>query len=348
MNTLRIPWTSLLVAALCLGLASCTLIRESDDNGNGGSDNSMENGIPIGPNSGSGIVGPNGQNSGGGIVEAPDDAPLLDALIVVDLARSTTNIMDSYYAYLGLVEFALQENEVYFRNVAIAPMYRQQSSEPLLIFGQGDPNNVSQNPSEALDYYISDQGLAHLDGEVDTPGENLAALGLNMAHEAVFNPETAAAQGRAYFEEPSDGFVVFHLTASARDCGHDDADCALDGKAPADYFTDVDDETGNALWLNLPGSTGLPPDEIMHIAINTPEGVDYDDFVDSCTDQPNFPMSFIDFIEPSSEHEYYNPKISQIRSRGGAGTVVDLCTAFSSRAEQSARQTAGEIRQITR
>lgn len=339
MNRPRIPWNTFLVATLCVVLAGCTLVRESD--------NGSEEPTPVPTNSESnagGIFFPNGgQNAG--LPPIPEGAPELDALLMVDLSRGSANIMQAYYTFLALVEFDLRERGIAFRSAAFAPMYRQQSGAPLLLYGQGDPDNLSHDPGHVLEYYVSDQGLAHLDGRVDAPGENLAALGLSLAYETVFNPEYSSEEGRAYYREAGDGFVVFHLTSTARDCGHGHGECTLDGSAPAEYFTRTDEETGHASWLNLPGSTGLAPDEIAHISISTAEGVDYDDFVSHCSELPNFPMSYIDFIEPS-DNEYYTAKMEQLSSLGGIGHTVDLCTAFSARAESTARQVAGEIARI--
>lgn len=322
MNSTRSIWKTTLVAALCIAMASCTLIRYDDNGDNGGNDN-HENG-PV-------------------LNDIPIDAPVIDALVMVDLDRGAANIMDAYYQYLALIEHELTERDVYIRNIAVAPLYRQQSQQPALLYGRGAPDNLSPDLSETLEHFVSQDGLAHLDGAVETPGENLAALGANLDRESIFNPETASEEGRAYFDEAEDGFVVFHLTGTTRACGHDDGDCALDGQPPAKYFTDEDGETGQATWLRLPGSTGLSVDDIAHISVVTPEGMDYETFVDTCADQPNFPMAYIDFLEPSEEHEYFGPKMRELDNEGGAGEVVDLCTAFSTRAPNSASRIAGEI-----
>ncbi len=297
---------------LAISLVGCTIIRyvDNDDNGGGG----------------------NGEL----------DPKVVDILILVDLPRGAANIMPGYASFLEMVMLGLAEQNVIVNRSAVAPMYRTQSERAPLLFGAGDPYSDFSGLHDAMLYYVSDTGLSHLDGQVDADGENLAGLGMNLDRETVFNPHTAPPESRPYYDEAADGFVVFYLTGSSRKCSHNDPNCALDGKTPAAYFTETD-EDDNASWLTLPGPTGHSPSKIMHVSISTAEGVDFDTFAESCLRESNFPANHLDVLEPSEHHEYFGPLMAGLDQAGGNGMRVDLCTAFSSRAEHSAVHTAGQI-----
>jgi hypothetical protein len=308
--------TTLLLVALALSLTACTLIRDRD---------------PV-----------NSANGGGEITPR-----VIDAIILVDLPRGAVNVMPSYARYMGYVEIALAAQYITIDRVAVAPMYRTQSSRPPLLYGYSDPYAPFSGLEEALVYYVSDDGLTHLDGEADADGENLAALGINLDRETIFQPFEAPPEAIPYYREASDGFVVFYLTGSSRRCAHDSPDCALNQLRPAEYFTEPEDETGFAEWLSLPGPSGVAPGHIMHIAVATEEGVDYEAFADRCLREPNFPANHLDLLEPST-YAYFGPLMAELRQSGGNGLFVDLCTAFSTRGEYSAVSTAAEIGRMLR
>lgn len=288
-------------------------------------------------------------------VDGDDDDPqpgeveprYVQALILVDLPRGAANIMPGYANYIAYVQAALSVQHIEVTRTAIAPLYRQQRDRPLLLYGEDDAYAPFGSLPEALAYYISDEGLSHLDSTSDADGENLAVLGLNMDRESVFNPRFAPPETRPYFHEADHGFIVFYLSASARKCAHDSPECALDQKTPAEYFTATDPETGFATWLEMTDGTGFSPSKIVHIAIFTPEGMNYDTFADKCLREPQFPANHLDVIEPS-DRAYFGPFMKELRRRGGQGIEVDFCTAFSSRVERSAINTAGQISRAIR
>lgn len=304
----------LLLASLFISMAGCTIVRyvDNDDNGGGGNGGTL-------------------------------DPQVIDVLVLVDLDRGSSNLMSGYASYLALVDIALAEQNIIVRRTAVAPMYRQQSGRPLLLFGEDDPNAPFRSLQEALAFYTTDAGLAHLDGRVDAPGENLAVLGMNMDRESIFNPHSTPTETIPYFHEAQDGFVVFHLTGRARQCSHSDPDCALDEMTPAQFFTATDDDTGQATWLSLPGPSGVSPSKIMHVSIATAEGIDYATFSNRCLSEPHFPANHLDLLEPSEHNVYFGPFVNGLKSNGGHGINVDLCVAFSSRSPQSAANTAGQI-----
>ena len=313
MKALTLRLFPLLICALFL-LAGCTVIRDSN-NGSGGGDGDGE--LEIVPRT-------------------------IDVLVLVDLPRASANLMENYASFLAMLEAALVLQQVDVRRSALAPLYRTQSERPPLLYGHGDEYSPFSGLAETLAFYITDEGLSYLDGTRNQDGENLAALGLNLDRETIFNPFLTIPEAAPYFAEAADGFVVFYLTGSARRCGHSSPTCQIDDRLPAHYFTDVEDDTGFASWLKLPGQTGLPPSRIMHVSIATAEGVDYDTFVNQCLREPNFPAAFLDVIE-NSEHSYFGPFFQALRSEGGQAQEVDLCAALSSRGDRTAAFTAGQI-----
>ncbi len=316
MNARRIA-LSLAMLLLASSLTACTLIRDRDpaNSSNGG------NGDPI--------------------------PRVVDALILVDLPRGAVNIMPGYAAFMAYVEAGLAAQLITINRVAVAPMYRQQSDRPPLIYGYDDPHAPFHSLEEALVYYVSDDGLAHLDGQASNDTENLATLGARLDRETIFQPFQSPPEAIPYYRDAADGFVVFYLTGSSRHCAHDSSSCAVDGQRPAHYLTDVDDDTGFASWLSLPGPSGVAPSQIMHVAVATEEGASYDAFVDRCMREPNFPANHLDLLEPS-EHAFFGPMMSQLRQNGGHGQLVDLCTAFSNRRENAAISVAAEIGRMLR
>jgi len=150
--------------------------------------------------------------------------------------------------------------------------------------------------------------------------------------------------GTPYFEGAADGFIVVTLTASPRRCAFDTSECQIEGQAPADYFTRVD-EDGNAEWLELAGGQRLAVDRIYHAAFVTAEGMAYDDFFDECTDYPNFPMTLIDVMAPST-HVYSERVNDRIATRGGHGSTIDLCEAYSGRGDFAIGGVVAEIRAV--
>lgn len=325
----------LIVALLSLALAGCTLIRYGDENDSPGGNNDNQ---------------VDGENLGEVpfFNDIPADATQVDVLLMVDLARGGTHIMNGYTHFLNLLEMELSTRGVYLRNRAVAPLYRQLSQRPALLFGEGDPDNLYPHLGDVLHYYVSDEGLGYLDSRVDTPGENLAALGANLDLESIYNPERVSEESRAYFNEAADGFVVFHLTGSARQCDHDAHECLLNERTAAHYFTETNEETGHADWLSLPNASGLAPENILHVTVATRESVDQDAFEEHCNSQPNFPQSHIDLLEPSTEHAYFGPFVEGLKAKGGAGINIDLCTALSRNVDSSAAMAASQIIEITR
>lgn len=326
-----------IVIGLSIALSACTIVRDGD-----GDDPDPEE-IPV-PTDPGGTIGGGGNGSGGGagFEQFPQNSVILDALIVVDLPGGTTHLAPSYSYFLSLVEYELAERNIFVRHLAVAPMYRRQNHHAPLLYGREHSNNTRGSLADSLSYFLSADGVEHLPQRGDTPGENLASLGMDLETATIFNPEQSDTEGQPYFDAAADGFLIVPITARSRSCGHADQACALDDQTPASFFTDTNDD-GQATWLRLPGPSGFTPDRIFHAPLITAEGVNYADFHSDCTGQPNFSINLIDFLEPSEDHEYFEPKLDALHDAGGAGASTDLCTALSSNVEDAARLLAVEI-----
>ena len=227
---------------------------------------------------------------------------------------------------------------------ALTPTSPQSGGAVPLIWGLGDPNAEFSDLGSAVFFFANDDGQNYLRDRVDTDGENLAALGLDLDTRSLYHPTTSDPDAVPYFTTPSDGFVVIQMSAKARGCGYSDAACELDGQAPAAYLTQEAD--GQATWLQLGGAQSLSSKKIYHLSIATTERTDMDTFIENCERQPGFPAGKLDYMEPS-EKAYFGPLAEQIRDQGGQGQYVDMCTAMSPVAGIPAMaQIAGEIRRM--
>lgn len=272
------------------------------------------------------------------------DPKVVDMLVMVELDRSATSMADAYQTiYLQLVA-AMALKEITVRKVALAPMYRQSGGAVPLIWGLGDPNAEFSDLGSAVFFFAKDDGQNYLRDRVDTDGENLAALGLDLDTRSLYHPTTADPNAVPYYTTPSDGFVVVQMSAKARGCGYSDAACELGGQTAAAYFTEQSED--QATWLQLAGQQSLPSNKIYHLLIATSEGVDIDTFIDNCERQPGFPAGKLDYMEPSQK-SYFGPLAGQIQEKGGRGQFMDMCTAMSPvAAVPSMAQIATEMRQM--
>ncbi len=331
MNVCRSYGSVALIALLCLLLANCTIVRDS--NGENNDENNDDNAWQI-------------NDEEPPFNDIPIDAKVVDAVVFVELTRAHSGIAAGYHAFLNEVQIALAATHgIFVRDLAVAPMYRRHGHRAPLLYGRGDDNNLQHSLEESLAYYLTDEGRGHLDDRVDAPAENTAALGMELAQEPVYNPEAGSGDGSPYFTSPEDGFIVFYITGSERDCSHDDADCAINGDTPAEYFMQSDSE-GGAQWLSLPGGS-VEPDQIAHATITTEEGVSYEEFSERCTGRPDFPRAYLDFMEPS-DNLFFEPLVSDINAAGGVATHTDMCTALSSGLDGAALTTAADIANAVR
>lgn len=304
----------LLVSLVCT-LSACTVVRYADEDAGG-------------------------DNNGGNNANTKS----VDMLIMMDLDRSAANLTSAHADVVGKLIAGLEAQGIAVRKAALAPLYRRAEGVVPILYGLNDETNQFNNLGEAVAFYTYDSGADYLIDAATTDGANLATLGSQLDQRSIYKPEAADPLSRPYFEGAADGFVVVTLSATPRRCGAGAVGCEIDGVAPEDYFTRVN-EVGQAQWLELAGGEGLPVDKIYHAAFVTREGIGYDQFYEECTDYPNFPTTLLDVMAPS-ENVYFERVNERIANRGGHGLAIDLCEAYSGRADFAVGGVVAEIRNM--
>ena len=146
-------------------------------------------------------------------------------------------------------------------------------------------------------------------------GQNLIATQLPA--------ELGGLDGAAFFDRPRSLFLVIYLQPLARRCNLGTPECAVDGRSPADIFTDSAPD-GTATWLHF-ANGGMPIDQIVHVAVSTKEGETPAAFRARCAAINGFPPDLFDVMEPSST-QYFDPLLAALNSaHSGTGQGADLC-----------------------
>lgn len=300
---------AILMAMSSLMMPGCTIIRYVDNN-----ENNQNNNTP--------------------------DPKVVDMLVMVELNRSTVSLAADYQKVIGELVAGLALKNVTVRKIALAPMYRRTGEAVPLIYGFGDDDAEFGSYAEAIVFFANDDGQRYLTVRSDADGKNLADLGRTLDTRPIYHPTTADGEGRPYFTEPADGFIVLSLTAKARSCGYDDAGCRLSGQEPAAYLTAED---ANGLeWLTFSGGAQLPRERVFHLSVATSERLSGGEFDAFCEGQQGFPAAKLDFIEPSAL-SYYEPLTSKLKDRDAPARYVDLCVAMSLTGTVEIASAAGEI-----
>jgi hypothetical protein len=305
-----------LTSTLLLG-AGCTIIR--DDGGEGGA----EGGAVIigGGGIGGGLGGAEGGGGGGDLPLSPVN---VDVLALVPLDQS---LVSDYYGGLITDTIAsLALSQVITNKVAIAPMYRRVNEEAPLLYGLGDEESEFGSYQEAMDFFTSEEGLALLDDDDERhDGANLTSLGARLGRTAIYHPNTPAAEGRYYYEEPRDGLIVIWVNPFKRRCSL--SECTSEVGDLAELLT-ARDGVGGAAWLSMGANKTLPASRVFHLFISTEETDDEEGFFDSCASQTGFPSRVLDHIEPSR-----TPLYTQLQERLDVADIpsdaLDFCEALS-------------------
>lgn len=267
----------------------------------------------------------------------------IDLLVMMDMSRPTANLVQDYGNILGGITFALAQSNVTIRHAALAPLHSRAGGAVPLLYGEGDEQGEFFSFEEAVAFYTYDGGAEYLQDAASAEAENLAILGRELDTRPIYRPTAADTDARAYFSEPTDGFVILYFSASPRRCAMGSSSCAIEGTDPVDYFTDTDG--AGVTWLELPGGASLPRGKVFHGAIVTAENVDYQTFYDTCSTLPNFPVAKLDVMQPSPD-EFFGPFVDEVNAAGGVAHYTDLCDAMSRRMETSVSQIAAAIRSM--
>jgi len=289
---------------LLLSTIACTVIRDGDDDGG--------DGPPV-------------------VVEPPPPA-IVDLLVMVDLDPSATNLAAAHAEVVGSLVRELSGAGVEVRRSAVAPLHeRVGSTVPLL--GSGDELGT------LVQRYSTGDGAAFLSDVGEDDYASLLTLGRTLADAPLYVSEGAPENGQAYFEPPEDGWVVVVLGALAARCGSAPCDAAAIEVASALTATD---DAGDAAWLDLPGSAGVPPSRIVHVLITPPEvGDSHAALADACRARPNFPTALLDFMAPSPP--FHSQVAEAIVEAGGRARWLDYCAALSSEGEAISAGAAATI-----
>jgi hypothetical protein len=153
-------------------------------------------------------------------------------------------------------------------------------------------------------------------------GEGVIRTGTHLV-EAHLPPDLGGLDGAAFFDRPRSLFMVIYLQPLARKCAMSSTDCQVDGRSPADIFTEANAD-GTAAWLHF-ANGGIPISQVVHVAIDTKEGETPDAFRTRCKAVNGFPANLLDVMEPS-QPLYFDPLVSALNTaHKGTGQAGDLC-----------------------
>jgi hypothetical protein len=141
--------------------------------------------------------------------------------------------------------------------------------------------------------------------------------------EARLPADLGGLDGAAFFDRPRSLFLVIYLQPLARKCAMSSSDCTVDGRSPADIFTEANPD-GTAAWLHF-ATGGIPIKQVVHVAIDTKEGESAVDFRTRCKLVNGFPANLLDVMEPSPT-QYFDPLVAALNTANkGSGQAGDLC-----------------------
>jgi hypothetical protein len=141
--------------------------------------------------------------------------------------------------------------------------------------------------------------------------------------EARLPADLGGLDGAAFFDRPRSLFLVIYLQPLARKCAMSSSDCTVDGRSPAEIFTEANPD-GTAAWLHF-ATGGIPIKQVVHVAIDTKEGESAVDFRTRCKLVNGFPANLLDVMEPSPT-QYFDPLVAALNTANkGSGQAADLC-----------------------
>jgi hypothetical protein len=198
-------------------------------------------------------------------------------------------------------------------------------SVPTIIPPGGLPSGTSQQltPDQITSTLQQLAASGQFDGtDTRSEAEGVVRVGQHLV-DATLPPDLGGLDGSAFFDKPSSLFLVIYLQPLARKCAYDSTDCQVDGRSPADIFTDTAAD-GTATWLHF-ATGGMPIGEVVHVAIATREGETPDAFRARCGNINSFPKNLLDVMEPSPA-SYFGPLLAALNAaHPGTGQSADLC-----------------------
>lgn len=286
----------------------------------------------------------------------PPPKPLqASVLVVANLERSSANLADRYAGVISLLGGYLQQVGLQIENMGLIATYGDHYGPRLLL---GQRADAAPSPSlqllltAAVQGSVNVQDYDHLlpvigaalgnvsnddlpialrllagSGNFDGDGEtseakNVIGFGRGLNGEAL-SPIQGGIERSALFDRPRDLFIVVYLQPLPRRCTLASSDCLIDGRSPADIFTEKNTD-GTAAWLNFNG-TGIRPEQILHVSIATSELEDLTSFRTRCSKVPGFPTTLFDVIAPSP-NAYFTPLAMALNAKNrGTASMGDFC-----------------------
>jgi hypothetical protein len=293
----------LLIFLAFLFSTSCTILRDTGDENNGGQ----------------------GNGNGGAVVEGEYEPKTVDILVLTTFDDvSMASYYDGFIQTL-LLELALKKVDV--AHIAYAPMYHRNLDQAPLFFGVGDTEPEFDSFSTAYAYFSSPDGLEILTDDPNVKdGMNLAQIGAKLDRLPILHPSRSTVMGRAYFDNPQDGLIVIWLNASPRRC--ELSSCRMEDGTRLDDYLSATDEAGNLKWLHFAEGQSLPKRRVAHLFFGTAEDVDYETFADDCTTLPGFPAVALDYMQ-ESKATLYEDLSDSLDEKGIVTMNEDLCDAMS-------------------
>jgi hypothetical protein len=292
----------------------------------------------------------------------PQPPPLqASVLFVANLQRSSANLSGQYAGIMtGLMSY-LTSRGLSIANMGLIATYGDQFG-PRLLLGRSSANQ--QTPSslallgllaQEADAGITDYqtllpaiagtlgniddadlqpalqllaGSGNFDGDGQTcEAQNLIGFGQGLSSLAL-PPQLGGIDRSAFFGTPHDLFIVVYLQPLARRCAIPSDLCNVNGRSPTDIFVDTDGN-GNATWLSFT-SGGIPPSQIVQVAVATAEGQSETDFETKCKAVQGFPLNLFDVIGPSP-NLYFTPLMAALNAANpGTGQSGDFCQLIGS------------------
>jgi len=182
-------------------------------------------------------------------------------------------------------------------------------------------NIDNSNLAQALQVLAA---TGNFDGDGETSeAKNLIEFGRGL-NAASLPASLGGIDRSAFFAVPHDLFIVVYLQPLSRRCALGSSACNVDGRSPADIFTEVDGN-GNAAWLSFV-SGGIPASQVVHVSVATAESQSEAAFETNCKAVQGFPNGILDFMEPSS-NAFFTPLMSAMNAANkGTGDSGDFCT----------------------
>jgi hypothetical protein len=305
----------------------------------------------------------------------PQPPPLqASVLFVANLQRSSANLSIQYAGIMtGLMSY-LTSRGLSIANMGLIASYADQFG-PRLLLGRSAANQAPPSSLALLallgqeadagvtDYTtllpliagtlgnIDDADLqpalqllassGNFDGDGQTcEAQNLIAFGQGLSSISL-PPQLGGIDRSALFGTPHDLFIVVYLEPLARRCAIPSDACNVNGRSPSDIFLDTDGN-GNASWLSFT-SGGLPPTQIVQVAIATAEGQSETDFETKCKAVQGFPLNLFDVIGPSP-NLYFTPLMAALNAANpGTGQSGDFCQLIGSSPDAAIRALGNSV-----